>query len=96
MVMVRIVTHFLKRARIKENPAKLDNLCRVLCHINAVLIAGGCHMDHHIAIDVELRKLLRSHICVTSRMANGEGRNRRWILTRCSGGGSGRNIRSCN
>ena len=50
--------HLLKGVCVHQDPAKLNNLRRVLCHINAVLIAGGRNMNHNIAIDVKLRQLL--------------------------------------
>lgn len=46
--------HLLERVCIHQDPTELDNLRRVLCHINAVLIAGGRNMNHNIAIDVKL------------------------------------------
>lgn len=47
-------THLLQRLGVEKNPAELNNLGRVLCDVDSMLIAGGCDVDHDIAIDVEL------------------------------------------
>lgn len=58
---MRTDPYLLERVRIKENPTELDNLGRVLGNVDAVLITGGRHVDHDVAIDVELGNLLGRH-----------------------------------
>lgn len=55
-------THLLEGVGVEENPAELNHLCRILGHINAVLVAGGGNMDDDVSIHAELRALLRRHI----------------------------------
>lgn len=47
-----LATHLLERVGIKQDPSKLNHLGRVLCHIDAVLVAGGRNVDDDVAIDV--------------------------------------------
>lgn len=55
------ISNLLKIVAINENPAKLNDLGGILGHIYTVFIAGGGNVDHDVAVDVELRHLLRSH-----------------------------------
>lgn len=55
----RRATHLLERICVEQNPSKLNNLGRVLGDVDAVLIARRGHMDHDIAVDVDLG--LRGH-----------------------------------
>lgn len=43
-------TNLLQRLCIKQNPANLDHLGRVLCDIDPVLIACGGHVNNHVTI----------------------------------------------
>lgn len=55
------ISNLLKSAGINENPSKLNDLGRILGHIDTVFIASGRNVDHDVAVDVELGHLLRSH-----------------------------------
>lgn len=50
--------HLLKRVGVEQNPAKLDDLGRILRDVDTVLITGRCNVHHDIAINVERRLLL--------------------------------------
>jgi hypothetical protein len=60
-------THLIETVSVEENPTKLDNLGRVLGHINAVLVAGCRDMDNHVTVDLERGRLLGSHGCSGQR-----------------------------
>ena len=68
--------HLFEGVCIQEDPAKLNDLGRVLCNIYAMLIAGRSHVHDHIAVDAELRALLRRHF----------GRVVRVVVVRSQGG----------
>lgn len=71
------ISNLFKRVGINENPAKLNDLGGILCHIYTVFIAGSRNVDHDVAVDVELRHLLRSHD------SNGSPGSRQLACARC-------------
>lgn len=48
--------------RVKQDPSELDNLSRVLGNINSVLVASGCDVDNHVAVDTELGSTGSRHV----------------------------------
>ena len=54
-------SHLLKRIGVEKNPSEFNDFSRVLGDIDTVLIARRSNMDHNIAINVELRRLLGRH-----------------------------------
>lgn len=54
-------THLLECVGIKQNPAKLNNLSRILCDIDTMLITGGGNVDDDVSIRAELGALLGRH-----------------------------------
>lgn len=72
-----LATHLLERVGIKQDPSKLNHLGRVLCHIDAVLVAGGRNVDDDVAIDVKLGQRLRRHGCGGFGRTRTEGEGRR-------------------
>lgn len=72
-------SHLIQRVGIKKNPSKLNDFSGVFGHIDTVLIASCSNMDDNIAINVELRNLLRRHdVGRSARGAQNEQR-RRWV-----------------
>lgn len=60
--MIASGAHLLEGIRIEQNPAKLDDLRRVLGHVYTMLVTGGRDVDHDVTIDGEGRDwLLRRH-----------------------------------
>lgn len=55
----KMETHLLERVGVKENPSKLNDLSGILGYVDTVLVTRRGHMDHDVAVDVELR--LRRH-----------------------------------
>lgn len=53
--------HLFQRLCVKQDPAQLNNLGRVLRDIDAVLVTGGRNVDDHVAVDVERRGLQSGH-----------------------------------
>lgn len=54
-------TNLFEGLGIEQDPSELDYLGRVLCNIDTVLVTGGGHMDHHVAIDIKLGSWLVRH-----------------------------------
>ena len=46
---------------VEKDPAKLDELGRVLGNVDAMLIAGSCDVDDHVPVDLERGSLLGGH-----------------------------------
>lgn len=46
---------------VEKNPAKLDQLGRVLGDVDAMLIAGGRNVDHDVSVQLERGALGGSH-----------------------------------
>lgn len=44
------ISNLFKRFCIQENPTDLNDLRRILSHIDTMLIASSGHMDDHITI----------------------------------------------
>lgn len=56
--------HLFAGLGIEQNPAKLNDLCRVFCDVYAVLVAGGGYVDDEVAVQVRglgARGGLRGH-----------------------------------
>lgn len=47
-------TYLITALCIKQDPSKLDNLGRILGHVDAVLITGGGDVDNDIAVEIPL------------------------------------------
>lgn len=58
---IGIKTNLLECVGIEQNPAKLNDLGRVLGDVDAVLIAGGSDVNDNVAVDAELGALLGRH-----------------------------------
>ena len=46
---------------VEEDPTKLNQLGRVLCNVDSMLVAGGRNVDDDVAVDLERRGLGGSH-----------------------------------
>ena len=53
--------YFLEVVGIQKDPTELNDLGRILGDINAVLVAGGCNVNDHVAVHLERRTLLGRH-----------------------------------
>ena len=53
--------HLLEALCVKQNPAQFDNLSRILCDVDAMLVAGGSYVDHHEAVEIEGESRLGCH-----------------------------------
>jgi hypothetical protein len=42
--------HFFAAFGVEEDPTQLNDLCRILGDVDAVFIAGGCHMNYYVAV----------------------------------------------
>jgi hypothetical protein len=45
-------THLITRLCVQQYPANLDDLCRILGHVDAMLIARCSYMDDDVAVEV--------------------------------------------
>lgn len=54
-------TYLLAILRIQQQPANLDDLGRVLCHVYTMLITSRGHMNDQVAVDVGLWCLTGGH-----------------------------------
>lgn len=55
------MAHLIQCVGVQQDPAKLNDLGRVLGHIDTMLVAGGGDVDDDVAVDLEGRVLLSSH-----------------------------------
>ena len=55
------LAHLLEVMGVEQNPAKLDQLGRVLCNVDTMLITGSRNVDHDVSIKLERRALGGSH-----------------------------------
>ena len=46
------LAHLFARLCVKENPAELDDLCRVFGYVDAVLIAGRGYVDDDVSVEI--------------------------------------------
>lgn len=56
----RETTCLFEGLSIDQHPAQLDDFGRVLCNVNAMLVAGGGDVNHDITIERGLGALLRA------------------------------------
>lgn len=55
-------TYLFAALRIEQDPAELDDLCRIFGHIDTVLITGRGHMDDDVSVQIGLLTLrVRRH-----------------------------------
>lgn len=68
-----VSSHLVAVLGVEQNPPELDNLGRVLGHVDAVLVAGSCNMDDDVAVEIAALGLRSSH-------------HRAWLRTVCGRG----------
>lgn len=66
--------HLIQSICIQQYPAELDDLGRVLGHVDAVLVARRGDVDDDVPVDLEGRVLLSSHGCAIGRRRARGGR----------------------
>lgn len=54
--------YLVERLGIEQDPAKLDDLGRVLGHVDTMLVARSRNMDNDVSIDMGWRRLLIRHV----------------------------------
>lgn len=46
--------HLFESVCVQQDPAKLNDLGRVLCNVDTMFIASGSHVNNDVAVDTEL------------------------------------------
>lgn len=57
------MAHLIQCIGIQQYPTQLNDLSRVLGHVDAVLVTGSGDVDDNVSVDLEGRALLRGHVC---------------------------------
>ena len=57
------MAHLIQCIGIQQYPAQLNDLSRVLGHVDAVLVTGSGDVDDNVSVDLEGRALLCGHVC---------------------------------
>lgn len=54
-------SYLITSLAVEQYPTNFDDLCRILCHINAMFVAGGRYVDDNIAVELGNRRSCGGH-----------------------------------